>query len=48
MMPFEVKLIASQTVVAFLKKNKVPCVLNSPIFKYQEDALKLGLYGLEV
>lgn len=48
MMPFEVKLIASQTVAAFLKKNKVQYKLNSPIFKYQEDALKLGFYGLGV
>jgi hypothetical protein len=47
-MPFEVKLIASQTVAAFLKKNKIPSRLSSQVYKYQEDALKLGFYGLEV
>ena len=47
-MDFEVKLIASQTVTAFLKKNEIPSRLIDQINKYQEDALKVGFYGLEV
>ena len=47
-MDFEVKLIASQTVTAFLKKNEIPRRLIDQINKYQEDALKVGFYGLEV
>ena len=47
-MAFEVKLIASQTVTAFLKKNEIPSRLIDQINKYQEDALKVGFYGLEV
>lgn len=48
LMSYDVKLIAPQTIAAFLKKNEILDEKTSQVFKYQEDALKIGFFGLGV
>ena len=45
-MSYDVKLVAGQTIAAFFKKNEPSQDRTSEVFKYQEEALKLALYGL--
>ena len=46
LMPYDVKLIAAQTIAAFEKKNEIPVEKYKELYKYQHVAFKLGFYGL--
>ena len=46
MMSYKVNLIAPQTIAAFGKKNRIPVNEYDELFKYQNDAFKVGFYGL--
>jgi hypothetical protein len=45
-MPYDVELIAAQTIAAFDKKNEIPIEKYKELYKYQHVAFKLGFYGL--
>lgn len=46
LMPYDVELIAAQTIAAFDKKNEIPIEKYKELYKYQHVAFKLGFYGL--
>jgi hypothetical protein len=46
LMPYDVELIAAQTIAAFDKKNEIPVEKYNKLYKYQYIAFKLGFYGL--
>ena len=46
-MDYDVTLVEAKTIAAFFKKNEPSQDRTSEVFKYQEEAFKVALYGLK-
>ena len=47
LMSYDVTLVEAKTIAAFFKKNEPSGDRTSEVFKYQEEAFKVALYGLK-